>query len=123
MKKEIRTEDDIRLLVDSFYAKVNEDKLIGPIFNIQAAVHWDEHLPKMYAFWGTQLIGTASYNGRPFPPHMRFDLKAEHFNRWLDLFMQTVDEHFTGITAEMARQKARNIANVFQYKLGILKID
>jgi hemoglobin len=121
MKKEIKTEEDIKLLVDTFYDKVNKDPLLSPVFNEEAGVDWPEHLPKMYKFWGTQLIGTANYFGRPFPPHAVLNISAEHFQQWLKLFIATVDELFTGMSAEMAKQKARNIANVFQYKLGILK--
>lgn len=119
MKKEIRTPEDIRLLVDSFYSKVNSDELLGPVFNEEAGVDWNEHLPRMYRFWGTQLIGTADYNGRPFPPHAVLKINASHFQRWLQLFTETVDEHFTGLSAQMAKQKAVNIAAVFRHKLGI----
>jgi hemoglobin len=121
MKKEIKTEEDVKLLVDTFYAKVNKDELLSPVFNGQAQVDWEEHLPKMYKFWGTQLIGTANYFGRPFPPHAALHIGREHFERWLQLFIETVDELFTGMSAQMARQKAKNIAAVFQYKLGLIK--
>ena len=120
MKHDIKTEEDIKLLVDSFYDKVNKDELLSKVFNEEAGIHWEEHLPKMYKFWGTQLIGTMDYSGRPFPPHMKLTIDATHFTRWLELFTQTVEENFLGITAEMAKQKARNIANVFQYKLGLI---
>jgi hemoglobin len=121
MKKEIKTEEDIKALVDSFYSKVSEDKLLGPVFNEEAGVDWDKHLPQMYKFWGTQLIGTANYSGQPFPPHMRLKITKNHFERWVELFKSTIDEHFQGLTAEMAKQKANNIANVFQWKLGIFE--
>lgn len=121
MKKEIRTEEDIKMLVDTFYGKVNKDELLSPVFNNEAQVDWEEHLPKMYKFWGTQLIGSANYFGRPFPPHAALHIGQQHFQRWLQLFTETVDELFTGMSAHMAKQKARNIAVVFQYKLGLIK--
>jgi hemoglobin len=119
MKTEIETEDDVRLLVDKFYEKVNKDPLLSPVFNEEAGVNWEEHLPKMYKFWSTQLLGTGSYSGRPFPPHMELKIGKEHFERWLDLFLSTVDEYFTGPVAETARTKAKSIAAIFQYKLGL----
>lgn len=121
MKTEIKTKEDIKRLVDTFYGKVNNDELLSPVFNNEAKVDWEEHLPKMYKFWGTQLIGTADYFGRPFPPHAVLHINRQHFERWLQLFHETVDELFTGMGAEMAKQKARNIAAVFQYKLGLLQ--
>jgi hemoglobin len=119
MMEDIKTENDVKSLVDTFYNKVNSDELLSPVFNEMAKVDWDEHLPKMYQFWGTQLIGTMDYKGQPFPPHMKFGLKARHFTRWLELFTETVRELFEGPTADLAVYKAENIAKIFQYKLGI----
>jgi hemoglobin len=120
MKKEIITTEQVKELVDKFYEKVNNDLLLSPVFNTEANVNWETHLPKMYRFWGTQLIGTADYTGRPFPPHMELNIGKEHFERWLQLFLQTVDENFTGAIAITAKEKAANIAAIFQYKLGLL---
>lgn len=120
MKKEIKTKEQIQELVDKFYTKVNADSLLSPVFNGEAKINWEEHLPKMYKFWGTQLIGTADYSGQPFPPHMLLHVSSAHFNKWLLLFMETINENFTGNVAEMAKEKAKNIAGVFQYKLGIV---
>src|SRR5688500_15358355 len=96
-KREIKTREDIVLLVDTFYSKVKDDELIGPIFTDVAQIDWQHHLPKMYDFWTTQLIGPPSYEGRPFPPHMKLSLEREHFQRWLKLFSATVDELFIGM--------------------------
>jgi hemoglobin len=121
MKREIKTTENIKILIDKFYEKVNNDNLLSPIFNNDTKVNWEEHLPKMYKFWGTQLIGTADYTGRPFPPHMELDINKNHFNQWLTLFIETIEENFIGTEAETAKEKAKNIANVFQYKLGLIK--
>ncbi len=37
-------------------------------------------------------------------------LRAEHFARWLALWTATVDEHFAGHKAELARTPAARIA-------------
>jgi len=121
MKRDITKIEDIKLLVDSFYDKVNADELLAPLFNIEAATDWERHMPKMYQFWGTQLIGTMDYRGRPFPPNTKLDISPTHFKRWLKLFFETVDEYFEGATAELAKYKATKIANVFQYRLGFIK--
>jgi hemoglobin len=120
MKEEIKTPEHIKQLVDKFYEKVNADELLSPVFNNEAKVNWEDHLPKMYQFWGTQLIGTADYSGRPFPPHMELHITKEHFERWIHLFMKTIDENFIGTVAETAKEKAKNIASVFQHKLGLI---
>jgi hemoglobin len=51
--KDITDLEDIKILVNTFYSKVQEDGLIGPIFNQKMAGRWPEHLEKMYRFWQT----------------------------------------------------------------------
>lgn len=119
-KQLIEGRPQIILLVDSFYAKVRQDGLIGPIFTEQANVNWDEHLPKLYSFWEDLLFGTMNYRGRPFPPHLKFNLKIEHFDRWLSLFSLTVDEHFYGQKADEAKARAQRIGQNFLHNIRTL---
>ncbi|MCC3159167.1 group III truncated hemoglobin [Hymenobacter sp. 15J16-1T3B] len=114
---DIQTEADIQALVDWFYDKVNQDELLGPVFNDVAAVHWPAHLPTMYDFWSSILLGTARYKGRPFPKHLALPIEKPHFQRWLQLFYQTVAENFAGPKAEEAKVKALNIATMFEYRM------
>jgi hemoglobin len=113
VKQTINSREEVIKIVDSFYAKVRKDELIGPIFTDEAKVDWDEHLPKLYNFWEDLLFGTENYNGRPFPPHMKFNLKIEHFERWLKLFVETIDENFSGMKAEEMKARALRIAQNF----------
>ncbi|MEK6480950.1 group III truncated hemoglobin [Catalinimonas sp. 4WD22] len=119
--KDIQDKADIRLLVDEFYNKVNQDELLAPIFNEVAQVHWEVHLPKMYDFWAKLLLGENAYQGSPFDKHLPLPIEGEHFDRWLGLFMQTLDEHFAGRKAEEARLKAQSIADIFRFKMKTLK--
>jgi hemoglobin len=119
--KDIATEADIKLLVDSFYQKVNGDELLSPIFNDLAQVDWDEHLPTMYKFWGSLLLQNNTYQGQPWPKHAVLPVNTEHFARWLTLFRQTVDEHFTGPKAIAARNIAASIADTFQNRLQLIR--
>lgn len=119
---DITTQDDIKLLIDTFYTKVREDDVIGYIFNDVAKVDWAKHLPRMYAFWEFLLIGGESYQGNPIEPHRKLHamvpLTAAHFERWLALFQQTVDELFQGLNAEEAKNRARLIAMTWQPKFS-----
>jgi hemoglobin len=119
-RKALETRDDIKLLVDTFYAKVRKDSLIGPIFADVAKVNWDEHLPKLYNFWADLLLGEDTYRGRPFPPHMKLNLIPSHFEQWLRLFVATVDENFVGLKAEEAKGRALRIARNFMINLNLL---
>ncbi|AKD02469.1 group III truncated hemoglobin [Pontibacter korlensis] len=122
IKKDITSTEDIKLLIDPFYDSVNEDELLAPIFNQVAKVDWQHHLPTMYSFWGSLLIGGIAYNGRPFPKHLNLPINKEHFARWISLFTQTVDELFEGTKAEEAKLKAHSIARTFQMRMGLLGI-
>ena len=114
---DITSESDIQLLVDGFYAKVVEDALLGPVFNGFAHVDWPRHLPVMYDFWSSLLLGTTRYHGRPFPKHLLLPIGAAHFQRWLALFEATVNERFAGHKAEEAKARARGIAILFEHRL------
>lgn len=119
---DIQTQDDIKLMVDTFYKKVLADELIGPIFNDVAKLDWGEHMPIMYAFWGSVLLGTQTYQGNPMTKHIALDklfpLQKEHFHRWLQIWQQNLAEHFDGPIKEQALTRAQNIASVMEYKIS-----
>ncbi|MDG4945369.1 group III truncated hemoglobin [Weeksellaceae bacterium KMM 9713] len=119
--REIQNIEDIKLMVDSFYAKVRQDDLIGPIFDEKIQDRWPEHLEKMYTFWETVLLRKHTYFGSPFPPHAKLPVDKEHFERWLELFMKNLDEHFTGEKAEEAYWRAEKMANMFNYKINYIR--
>jgi hemoglobin len=121
MKKEIANIQDIRLLVDSFYSKVKEDELLSDIFQKKIGDKWPEHLEKMYRFWQTILLEEPTYSGRPFPPHAQLPVSKEHFDRWISLFNQTIDDHFTGEKALEAKWRAGKMAELFLHKIDYFK--
>ena len=51
MKNDIKTREDVFLLVSSFYVKVRTDDVLGPFFN-EAIKDWDAHLERLTIFWG-----------------------------------------------------------------------
>lgn len=104
------TEDSIRLLVDTFYAKVRADPELAPIF--ERAIHdWQPHLDKMYAFWSSVMLTTGRYKGNPLIKHKLLpDIRPESFSRWLALFDQTCTELFDDTVSAAFRAKAERIA-------------
>lgn len=115
--KELRTLEDVKLLVDAFYTKVREDDILAPIFNAVIQQKWPEHLEKMYQFWQTVLLGEHTYHGTPFLPHAKLPISRPHFERWLALFDETVDENFSGAIAQEAKWRAAKMAQMFQHKI------
>ncbi|HSI89691.1 MAG TPA: group III truncated hemoglobin [Adhaeribacter sp.] len=119
-KTDIRNEADVKRLVDTFYDLVNQDELLSPVFNGHAHVDWETHLPIMYKFWGSLLLGTANYFGQPFPKHVFLPVDKTHFERWIELFLKNVDAQFEGEVAEAAKARGLNMARVFQLKMGLI---
>ena len=117
LMKDISEREDIIHLVDSFYTNVREDKLLAPAFS---HVDWQHHLPIMYNFWSSMLLGDQSYQGNPFQKHVHLAIDSSHFDRWLELFCHTVDEHFIGFNADEVKSRATSIAGIFQHKMGLL---
>jgi hemoglobin len=120
-RKDIENREDIENLVDEFYKKVLEDETIAYIFNEVVKINTEKHMPIMYDFWEATLFNKAVYKGNPMKIHMKLNekeaLTKAHFNQWLALFNETVDEFFYGEKAELAKTRALSIATVMQFKI------
>jgi hemoglobin len=116
-KTDVKSLQDVQVLVDSFYGKVRKDALLGPIFEAVVQDRWPEHLERMYRFWQTVLLEEHTYFGSPFPPHAKLPIEKEHFDRWLELFHETLNEHFEGAITEEAKWRAGKMAEMFIYKI------
>ena len=127
-KKNIETRDDVFLLVSSFYEKVRADEFLGPFFN-RVITDWDAHIERLTTFWETSLFMTRKlenkYYGNPLEVHVQVDkennhtITEHHFGAWLNLWFQTIDEHFEGEVADNAKRRARKMGsfmylNIFQ---------
>ncbi len=121
-KQDIKNRADVKLLVDSFYKKVLLDKAIGHFFTEVIQLDLEKHMPKMCDFWETTLFHTANYKGNPLQVHLNLNhksaLEKPHFDRWLELFNETVDELFSGEIANQAKTRALSIATVMQLKIN-----
>lgn len=120
-KKDIENRKDIEMLVDAFYTKVIKDETIGYIFNEVVKLDWEKHIPIMYDFWETTLFHKAIYKGNPMKIHVDLNVKEQlkkvHFDQWLTLFNETVDELFDGEKAILAKTRALSIATIMQIKI------
>ncbi len=116
MKNDITDLEDIKLFVNEFYLKVQKDDLIGPIFNGKIE-DWEPHLEKMYKFWNAALFGVPGFKGNPFAKHAPLPIAAEHFDRWLLLFNNTIDANFQGNMAAETKNRAILMASMFLKRL------
>ncbi|WP_343317954.1 group III truncated hemoglobin [Arthrobacter sp. TMP15] len=112
-RRDITDRADALLLVETFYTRAFSDELIGYIFT--DVVHMDlaRHMPIMADFWTTVLFKAGLYKRNAlaihFDIHAKEPLTLEHFNRWLQLWTNTVDDLFIGEKAEMAKVQAHLI--------------
>ena len=114
MIKQIESREDVSLLVNTFYAKVRKDELLGPIFN-GIITDWPTHLELLTDFWETNLLYKRKYFGNPMSAHVEVDKKCGntinelHFGTWINLWLETINELFEGEVAQIAINRSRNM--------------
>ena len=118
---DIKNKNDIQHLVDTFYTKVRKNDTIGHFFNNVVDIDWEDHMPIMYNFWDSILFGGREYKGNPMTKHVELNEKSpmekEHFNTWLALWTETVDELFSGEKAEEVKKRASSIAGLMEFQV------
>jgi hemoglobin len=120
-RHDLTDRDDIELLVRSFYRYAAMDELLGPIF-ARAGVDWPSHIATLTDFWSWQLLGERGYDANPLrahePVHRLTPFRQEHYDRWLELFHATIDEHFVGATADVAKTRGAKMIAALQRVLS-----
>ena len=123
--KDLATREDIELQVNSFYNKVVKDDVIGFFFKDLVKVDFEQHLPKMYSFWESILFGQMTYKGNPMGAHFPINeieaMEQKHFDRWLQLWKETLLENFSGENTDMAITKSENIAKLMAFKMDLAR--
>ena len=85
-------------LVDAFYARVQADEDLGPVFEAAIGDDWTGHL-------------------KPIPAHHKHldKIRPDHFSIWLSLFRQTLEERAPSPeAAAFFYQRAERIGLNFQ---------
>lgn len=112
---------DVRGLLVDFYRAAMMDDLLGPVFEGEVA-DWEHHIDTVTAFWVWQLLGERGYEGQPLrahePLHRRTPLTGPMFERWVQLFCDTVDSRFQGSVAEVAKARGRKMAAAMERLLA-----
>ena len=113
-RAELSSRADIDRLVKLFYERAMADPLLAPVFEVLAIVGLDEHLVVVGDFWEQILFRTSRYEGAFTPVHRalhgKYGLTPERFERWRELWHDSVDELFIGVDADRAKSKADAMA-------------
>ncbi|MBK5272834.1 MAG: group III truncated hemoglobin [Bacteroidia bacterium] len=121
-KPDITTRTDIEKLIVRFYEKVKPDETIGFIFTEVAKINWEHHIHVIVDFWETILLDNPVYTKNAMEVHytlnQRVQLTGDHFNTWIRLFSETVDELYEGKIALLAKTRAKAIASLMEYKMA-----
>jgi hemoglobin len=113
------TEEIIAAQVRTFYGRVRQDPVLGPVFNA-AIEDWDEHLAKLCDFWSSVLLATGRFRGSPMAAHARRPAIAdEHFALWLDLFERTACEVCPPAAAALFVEKSQLIGRSLRLGLAV----
>lgn len=115
---DIQSKADIELLVHTFYDKLLQFDDMKVVF---AGINFPEHVPHIVHFWSFVLLDEEGYKTNVFDKHLHLPIKSHQFDTWLRVFNGTVDELFSGETADMAKQRATSLAYTFKSKWEKLK--
>ncbi|MFD2202059.1 group III truncated hemoglobin [Shivajiella indica] len=123
-RKEIEKRKDISTLVRTFYSKVRLHEVLGPVFNT-VVNDWEVHLEHLTDFWEMVLLQSGPGAGKfnPIPVHREVDNQSQnqisefHFNNWLELWFETLDQHFKGEVADYAKSHAQKMAYILLFKI------
>ena len=104
------TEADVASLVQTFYARIRLDEILGPIFESHID-DWTQHLAKLVDFWSSILRRSGRFSGSPMPKHAALPgLSAPLFQRWLQLFRENAAAQPNQAMAQQACLMAERIA-------------
>ena len=113
--KQLESSADIHQLVSTFYNKVLQDAQLAPFFQ---KLDFSAHLPQMEKFWRFALLSEQGYTTNVTEKHLKMPLQKQHFDRWLALFNETIDELFEGELAQQAKQRAAVIGWTINSKMN-----
>ena len=98
-----------------------KDPIVGHFFNEVIELDLSSHLPVICDFWESVLFDLAIYRGNPMTKHIALNDKSpmqkQHFERWLQLWRETVRSEYKGTLAEKAITKAEQIGSLMEYKI------
>jgi hemoglobin len=119
--RDLDTRAAIHDLVVAFYREIVFDDLLAPVFEEVAETDWVVHIPRLIDYWCRILLGERRYNGALLAAHRevhdRDPFRDEHFDRWYQLWVASIDGRWSGPRAEQAKAHAAATAGLISRRL------
>lgn len=107
---DLDTRTQVHDMVVGFYRAIVFDDVLEPVFQEIAEVDWPSHIPRLVDYWCRILLGDPRYVGAMMAAHQHVHdtepFRPEWFDRWHQLFVETVDGGWAGPRAEQAKAHA-----------------
>ena len=124
--KDIKTQQDLYLLVNQFYKKLLSNHSISYIFTDIVKIKIEEHLPILVTFWSQMIFENGGYTNNITDIHLKVDklshLSPELFEIWLTHFNLTINELFEGENDNKVMAQAQQLAMIMQIKIDYNRI-
>jgi hemoglobin len=119
-KEDIKTKNDIEILVTKFYNQALYDPILKGHFDL--IENLEEHLPVIVDFWDGILLGASTYKGNPMLKHIQLHSKIKitkaHMDQWLMLWKNNIQILFSGPISVTAYERAYQIGQLMLYKVN-----
>ncbi len=121
MKNDVTNREDLYLIVGEFYEKLLVNKELKHFFEkFQDKDTLEKHLKVLVDFWDNILFYSGTYQKNAMQPHINLHQKKPfskiHFETWLQLFNQSIDDNFEGEQASLLKNRALSVATVMRIK-------
>ncbi len=112
---DLDTAEEILELVTRQYADVVQDDLLAPYFTFDPDhLDWQAHIASVADYWDHVVLRAPDYDLDVIEAHRhlhdRCAFTPDLFDRWLTIFVDTVDGGWTGPDASLAKQRATGMS-------------
>ncbi|MGB0114124.1 MAG: DUF1971 domain-containing protein [Ilumatobacteraceae bacterium] len=113
--RDLDTRDEIFVMVTRQYADITQDDLLEPYFDFGPGfIDWHAHIATMTDYWSHLVLGEGQYEIDTLENHRALHEQSaftpELFDRWLQIFHDTVNGGWSGPKADIANQRASGMA-------------
>jgi hemoglobin len=119
--RDLDSRSAIHDLVVAFYREIVLDDLLAPVFEEVAETDWAVHIPRLIDYRCRILLGHRVYNGALLEAHREVHeqqaFRGEHFDRWYQLWVASIDARWQGPRAEQAKSHAATTAGLISRRL------